>query len=130
MAMNFGTGRALMILLALISISLLVIGQTLLKHGLIQIGGVQFIGGEFWANFQKLLSTPFVFLGMVFYAASAVLWFDVLSKLEFSKAFPLVSLSYVLSLIIGYFVFKEAVGLWRVLGVATIVVGVYLVARS
>jgi drug/metabolite transporter (DMT)-like permease len=117
-------------LLALCSIGLLVIGQTMLKYGLGQVGGVHFVGGDLRTNLQRLLSTPYVTLGLLFYGIAAVLWLDVLSVMEFSRAFPMVALTYVFSLVIGSVLFQETVTIWRVLGVALIVLGVGLVARS
>lgn len=119
-----------MILLALCSIGLLVVGQALLKYGLIQVGGVQFLGGDLGLSIRKLLSTPYVMLGFVFYGLSAIMWMDVLSRMEFSRAFPMVALSYVFSLLIGFFLFHEVITGWRIMGVALIVIGVGLVAQS
>jgi drug/metabolite transporter (DMT)-like permease len=45
-------------------------------------------------------------------------------------AFPMVSLTYVLSLVIGRLVFHETVGLDRVLGVLLILSGLFFVVRS
>ncbi|MEJ2557741.1 MAG: EamA family transporter, partial [Anaerolineae bacterium] len=57
-------------------------------------------------------------------------WLDVLSRLDFSLAFPMVSLTYVFSLVIGHFIFHETVGLDRVVGVLLIVSGLFFVVRS
>ena len=122
--------RKKLILLALCSIGLLVVGQALLKYGLIQVGGVQFLGGDLGLSIRKLLSTPYVMLGFVFYGLSAIMWMDVLSRMEFSRAFPMVALSYVFSLLIGFFLFHEVITGWRIMGVALIVIGVGLVAQS
>jgi drug/metabolite transporter (DMT)-like permease len=59
-----------------------------------------------------------------------MLWLDVLSKLDFSMAFPMVSLTYVFSLVIGRFVFHETVSLSRVVGVVLILGGLLFVVRS
>jgi drug/metabolite transporter (DMT)-like permease len=115
-------------ILGLISIMLLSAGQTAIKYGLNSIGGVSLSEGI--TSFLKLLQTPWVILGFVFYGVSAILWLDVLSKLDFSLAFPLVALTYVFTLLIGRFFFGETVGWERILGVAFIITGVIFLVRS
>ena len=101
--------------LALISIVLLSGGQTAIKYGLNSIGGVNLSEG---------------IVGFVLYGISAILWLDVLSKLDFSLAFPMVALTYVFTLLIGRFFFGEAVGWERILGVMFIIIGVIFLVRS
>jgi drug/metabolite transporter (DMT)-like permease len=118
------------LLIALIAIVLLVGGQTLLKLGLNAIGGVSLFEGNPVGSLLGLLRTPWIVLGFACYGLSALLWLDVLSKLDFSLAFPLVSLTYVFSLVIGRFIFQETVGLDRILGVFLILGGLFFVVRS
>jgi drug/metabolite transporter (DMT)-like permease len=115
---------------ALIAIMLLVGGQTLLKVGLNEIGGVSLFDGNPVGSLLGLLRTPWIILGFFCYGVSAILWLDVLSKLDFSMAFPMVSLTYVFSLLIGRLIFHETVGLDRVLGVLLILSGLFFVVRS
>lgn len=68
--------------------------------------------------------------GIISYGVSFLLWIKVLSKVELSYAYPMVSLGYVLVMIFSYFFFKENVTPIRILGVAFIMIGVILVARS
>jgi drug/metabolite transporter (DMT)-like permease len=117
-------------LVALVAIVLLVGGQTLLKLGLNDVGGVSLFAGDPIGSLLGLFRTPWIILGFACYGISAVLWLDVLSKLDFSLAFPMVSLTYVFSLVIGHFIFHETVGLDRVVGVLLIVSGLFFVVRS
>jgi drug/metabolite transporter (DMT)-like permease len=118
------------LLIALVAIVLLVGGQTLLKLGLNAIGGVSLFDGNPVGSLLGMLRTPWIALGFACYGMSAILWLDVLSKLDFSLAFPLVSLTYVFSLVIGRFIFHETVGLDRILGVFLILGGLFFVVRS
>ena len=112
------------------SIVLLVAGQSLLKHGLNVAGGTSLSEQGIVGTLQRIVSQPFVPAGFVCYAVSSLLWLDVLSKLEISKAYPLVSLSYVFTLLIGLLVFRDQVGWVRLVGVGLICAGVVLVAQS
>lgn len=115
-------------LLGLVSIMLLSAGQTSLKFGLNAIGGVSLADGV--AGMFKLLQTPWIIVGFGLYGLSAVLWLDVLSKLDFSLAFPMVGLTYVFTLLIGRFFFGETIGWERMLGVAFILMGIFFLVRS
>jgi len=117
--------------IAVLCILLLVTGQTLLKFGLLKVGGTSFLGGGgFWENVLKMVSTPYIVLGFFVYAVSAIMWLDVLSTLDFSLAFPLVSLTYVFALIIGAFVFHDHVNVTRIFGVTLILGGLFFIVRS
>jgi drug/metabolite transporter (DMT)-like permease len=116
------------LLLGLFSIMLLSAGQTSLKYGLNAIDGVSLAGGL--ASFLKLFQTPWVIVGFGLYGLSAILWLDVLSKLDFSLAFPMVGLTYVFTLLIGRFFFGEVVNWERMLGVAFIIGGIFFLIRS
>ena len=115
-------------LLGLVSIMLLSAGQTSIKYGLNAIDGVSLADGIM--GLLKIFQTPWVIGGFFFYGVSAILWLDVLSKLDFSLAFPMVALTYVFTLLIGRFFFGEAVGWERVLGVILILIGVFFLIRS
>jgi drug/metabolite transporter (DMT)-like permease len=118
------------LLIALAAIVLLVSGQTLLKVGLNDIGGVSLFDGNPLASLLGLFRTPWIIVGFLCYGISAILWLDVLSKLDFSMAFPMVSLTYVFAIVIGRFIFNEAIGLDRVVGVLLILAGLFFIIRS
>lgn len=115
-------------ILGLVAIMLLSAGQTSMKAGLNAIGGVSLAEGLL--GFLKLFQTPWVIVGFICYGVSSILWLDVLSKLDFSLAFPMVGLTYVFTLLIGRFFFGEAIGWERTLGVALILCGVFFLIRS
>ncbi len=115
-------------LLGLVSIMLLSAGQTAIKYGLNDIGGVDLSDGLM--SLFRIFQTPWVIGGFFFYGVSAILWLDVLSKLDFSLAFPMVALTYVFTLLIGRFFFGETIGWERIFGVALILTGVFFLIRS
>ena len=116
------------LLLALVSIILLSAGQTSIKAGLNAIGGISLADGPL--VMLKIFQTPWVIVGFVCYGVAAILWLDVLSKLDFSLAFPMVGMTYIFTLLIGRFFFGEAVGWERILGVVLILCGVAFLIRS
>jgi len=116
--------------LALVCILLGVVGQTLMKLAIVRSGGIPVLEIGLGGVIHKCLEVPYILLGFGAYGISAILWLEVLSDLDFSVAFPLVSISYVLALFIGRFLFDENVNVYRILGVALICSGVFFVIRS
>jgi drug/metabolite transporter (DMT)-like permease len=68
--------------------------------------------------------------GLACYAISVVVWIVALSRVEVSIAYPMLSVGYVVNALLATWLFGEAVGPQRWLGIAVILVGVTLVARS
>lgn len=79
--------------------------------------------------FRRLLSIEFVgstaFLGL-----GLLFWMIVLTKVELSLAYPLLSINYVLILLGARYLFKEKIPLQRWLGVFVILVGIGVLLRG
>ena len=67
---------------------------------------------------------------MVCYAASVILWIVVLSKVEVSFAYPLLSIGYVVVALVGWRFFGESLSAIRFVGIVIICIGVYLISKS
>ncbi|MZP29495.1 EamA family transporter [Heliobacterium undosum] len=109
-------------LLIMINIALLLTGQTLWKIGLQKIGGFSL------ANLSAIALSPWIIAGLVLYVIATGVWFSILSRMDFSLAYPLQSLAFVFGVLLGWLVFQETIPWTRWFGVAVIVFGVYLVA--
>jgi multidrug transporter EmrE-like cation transporter len=70
------------------------------------------------------------YCGMGCYAVSVGLWLYVLGKLEVSLAYPLLSIGYVVTAVIGFFFLHENVNTIRCLGLALIILGIIVISRS
>jgi len=116
------------ILLVLISVSLAVAGQVLMKYGMNIFG--KFPISQLLQNLIPMLLNPWVFLGFAFFGISSIFWLAVLSRMEISLAYPMVSLAYVAVAIISILLFKENITLIRWLGIFVICFGVFLISRS
>lgn len=68
--------------------------------------------------------------GFLLYGLGAIVWLAVLSKWDVSKAYPLVGLGFVFSMLLSTFFFNEQFGFQRVAGTMLIVLGIVLVSRS
>ena len=112
--------------MALISIGLSVVAQFFFKVGVNHISqkasGINEVVKMGITNLN-------IWSGMFCYGISLLMWFYVLSKMELSKAFPLVSIGYVFTLLIGYFLLNESITTFKVIGVALIIAGVIFIAK-
>jgi len=72
----------------------------------------------------------FILLGFLFYIISTFIWLSVLSRVQLSFAYPLISFGYVLTVFFSWLLLNESVSLIRWLGVMVICCGVFLISRS
>jgi len=119
------------ILLILLSISIAVGGQILLKLGMNRIGPVSFSSiGAVGSLLADIFKSPMVLIGLFCYAISAVIWLVVISAVDLSFAYPFIGLTYVFILIVSRFILKEDVNPLRWAGAAIITVGVVVISRG
>lgn len=111
--------------LFLASILASVAGQWLLKAGALKLGRVN--ASNLASHVLGILTTPELLAGLTCYALGACTYILLLTRIKLSVAGPAVALSYVFSVLLGYFVFRESVPLSRVVGLGLIVCGVVLV---
>ena len=111
-----------------VSILLAVIGQLLMKKGMLIFGA--FPASQLLYKIIPMFLNPFVFFGLACFGASAIFWLVVLSRLELSLVYPMVSVAYILVALASWFFFKENVTLVRWMGILVIVFGVFLISRS
>ena len=106
----------------------LVGSQLCVTAALGRAGGVSLAGGAGQAvsGLLRVLQEPLFWAGLGCTGLAAVLWLAVLSRLELSLAYPLLSLSYVLMLFAAHWLYREPIGWARLLGVALICCGVAL----
>lgn len=104
--------------------------QLLLKAGTNAVGHFDFHVDNAIPIGWRLASEPHILSGMACYAVSLVVWIMALSRVPVSIAYPMLSIGYVVNAVVAYFWLGEAVNFVRMLGIAVIVVGVFIVARS
>ena len=120
-----------------ISLSLLMTGvllnagaQLLLKAGTNSVGAFEYSAANIIPIGWKLATEPHIVGGLGCDVISVVVWIMALSRVEVSIAYPLLSVGYVVNAIAAYYLFGEAVTPMRLTGIAIIIVGVWVVARS
>ncbi len=112
--------------IALICIAMSSLAQIAMKYGM--SAGHQ--DSDIKSIYLQALLNPYVWLGIGFYGLSAVIWLWVLSRLPVSVAYPMVSLGFVLTMLIGKFFLQENISWQAAVGGALILIGVTLIASS
>ena len=103
-------------------------GQVLIKIGLDKVGGFSGSSSILY-QFVKIFSSAWVLGGIAMIGSQMLLWFWILAKYDLTKAYPLISMSYIFGLIFAVLFLKEQPAALRILGTMLIVLGVILVAK-
>ena len=74
-----------------------------------------------------LLSFHF-YLGGGLYFFAALLNIYVLTLLDYTVVLPLTSITYIWTMVLSYYIFKDNIGLKKMLGVLLIIIGAFFVA--
>ena len=101
-------------------VALLAVGQVLFK-----LTAVNNEGG-----LVGLITSPYFLVAIVVYGFASLLWVGALHHLELSRAYLLMSLSFVIVPVLAYWVFSESLTPRFLLGSMLIVLGITIAMRS
>jgi drug/metabolite transporter (DMT)-like permease len=104
--------------------------QLLLKKGADVVGRFDFSVAKVLDAGLLYAINPYVLGGLACYVVSVVVWLMALSRVEVSIAYPMLSLGFALNALLAWWLLGEAVTAQRIAGIAIIIVGVTIVARS
>lgn len=114
-------------LLMFSSVFLCSVAQLLVKKGMTVLGVCSFSLSHLLSLVIAIFTNIYLFLGMVCYGVSVLIWMVVLSRVPVSVAYPFSSVGFIVTLILGYFLFNELITLNKVMGIGFICLGVYLI---
>lgn len=103
--------------------------QLALKQGMRTIGHFSFKLDSLINTAPAAALNPFILAGLGCYVISVVIWLLVLSRVEVSYAYPLLSVGYIVTALAGKLLFNEAMGVMRWSGIIVICFGVWLITR-
>ena len=104
--------------------------QLLIKAGAETVGRFSFTLDNIWQAGLHFALQWQILLGLAFYAVSVVVWILALTRVQVSIAYPMLSLGYVVTAFAAWWLFGEALTAQKLIGIAIIIVGVIVVARS
>ena len=119
-----------MFFLILLGVLLNAAAQLLLKAGMNKIGHFDFtFNNVIPIAFKVMLNGP-IMAGLVAYVVSVGVWLLVLSRVQVSYAYPMLSIGYIVNAIAAYYLFGESLTIMRITGIGVIIIGVYLISRT
>ena len=117
-------------ILLILNVLLTVIGQILMKQGMIKVGRIDGSLIDVAPKLIQAFTNPFVIGGISIYGFTTMLWLVILSRVKLSIAYPMLSLGYIFSIFFAWLLFKESMPKTRILGAMIICLGVYLVTSG
>jgi drug/metabolite transporter (DMT)-like permease len=118
-------------LLILLSVSLSGFAQVSFKLGVSSAATqAAMASGSIPSALLAFALSPAIIAGLAMYGVGTLIWLNILSRMDLSQAYPFVGLSFLLTALLGYFLFHEPFHPGRIAGTALVIAGVILVARS
>jgi multidrug transporter EmrE-like cation transporter len=114
-----------------IAIAMGAVGQIAMKAGMNRVKEKS--GGDLGPIIKalpRIFTDIYVLAGVTIYVLSTVLWLWVLSKVPLSFAYPCISISYIIIIIAGKWVFKERIDKWKIAAIVLILLGVAALGLS
>lgn len=104
--------------------------QLLLKSGTNHIGTFSFSFSNLLPIGWQIASNLYIIAGLSCYVISVGLWIMVLSRVDVSFAYPMLSIGYIVNAIAAFYLFGEALTPIKIAGILVIMLGVFLLTRS
>ena len=117
-------------LIVIVSVLFNAVAQLLLKFGVEPFAGVKLTSADALRLIGAVFTNWYILGGMCCFAASVFLWLIVLTKLPVSVAYPMGSLGYLFTLVLGYFLLNEPITTLKILGIILICSGVVVLSQS
>jgi multidrug transporter EmrE-like cation transporter len=103
-------------------------GQVAFKKGMSLAGGVHIQYNATWIlALLKLIFTPYVFIGVILYTTSTLLWLIALSRCPLNYAYPFTAVTFILVILFSTLLLHEPLPAVRIVGMAIIICGLLVV---
>jgi drug/metabolite transporter (DMT)-like permease len=115
------------LMLILVSVTISALAQIAFKLGLASRDIPQ---SGMVAEIVAKLTTAGVVGGLALYAIGTLIWLTALGRVEVSQAYPFVGVGFALTTLAGWWLFNDHITWQRLAGIALVIGGIVLVARS
>lgn len=119
------------ITLVLVCVLIGAFGQIVWKQGMSSMDKITNV--EELLNFKTIFNifiNRYILFGIVLYGSAFILWLAAMSTLDISFMYPLLSLAYVVTTVFAVSFLGEVVTFSRWAGIALVVIGCVLIAKS
>lgn len=107
-----------------------VYGQLVVKWQVAQAGAYPLVTSEQLIFLLKLLLNPWIMSGVAAGFLALLCWMAAMTKFELSYAYPFMSLSFLLVLILSAILFHEQLTVSKIVGVVLVVAGIIIGSRG
>ena len=118
------------VVLILGGVALNTVAQLCLKQGMQSVGGISLDVSGIIAMLENVYANLYVLGGMTCYVLSFVVWLVVLSRVEVSVAYPMLSAGYIVTAFAGWYFWGEALTMNKFLGIGLICFGVLFMFKN
>ena len=117
--------------LLVVSVTFNVTANILLKTAVTKTGGISAESTQILTNIAKVAFSPYLIAGLTLYGLSFLIWLRVLTFNDLSRSYPIFATIVFLMTTLGSVIFlKENITVIRVVGIAVMLTGIFIVARS
>lgn len=106
------------------------IAQLSLKASVSEMGAISVSMSTAWPVALRLMSEPWLWVGLMCYGVSVIVWILALSRVDVTIAYPMLSIGYIVNALAAWAMLGEVLGPGRIVGIGIITVGVIVLARS
>jgi multidrug transporter EmrE-like cation transporter len=106
-----------------------IVGQLLIKWQIAKAGQLPDPLAEKLLFLIACFVNPFIALGFVSALLASLCWMAAMTHFDLSYAYPFMSLSFVLVLVLSALLFHESISVYKILGLGLIVAGIIVGAR-
>ena len=107
-----------------------VYGQLILKWRITSYGALPFNFMDKVFFLLKLFLDPFIISGFLAAFVASLFWMAAMTKFDLSFAYPFMSLSFVLVMIVSGLLFKEPITFHKITGLGLIIIGLIVTSKS
>ncbi len=104
------------------------LAQVSLKKGIHALGQISLT--TVLPNMVNIVLSPYIMGGIFLYGSSLIIWLIVLSRMELSRAYPFVSLGYIITFALGIGLLGEKMSHYKVFGLMFIVAGIFIMSQG
>jgi len=101
-----------------------VYGQVILKWRIGNYGALPDLFQQKVLFLLRLFIDPFILSGLLAAFIASLFWMAAMTKFDLSHAYPFMSLSFILVLILSGVFFNEPINIFKVVGLTLIVIGI------
>ena len=116
-------------MIVLLSVLLNAAAQIFLKKGSSVLSEISF-KENFLGSIFKIISDLYILGGLACYGISVAVWILALSRVDVSKAYPMLSIGFIVSVLAAYVFLGESLSILKLIGICFITIGVLVISKS